>query len=665
MVVSRCRGSAVTIEDTMLTLHPLAGLRSIDIDAAREILGGAGLLSDSTRFVYVGVEEPPKSEALAAEAESRATDRRVRVMLIDLADGESTDIVVSIDSQSIVSSRAVDRAAGQPPLTVAEFGVVDEIVEADEGWQAALAARDLAGGRVIPTPLSAGNFGIEGEDRKRMVRVVAFVELFPGDNPWAHPLEGLCAWVDLISRRVVRLVDAGAVPLPLASGNFHRVEDAGEARTDLRPIEITQPEGASFTIQNGEVRWADWRLRVSFDAREGLVLHRLRIADGAGSERGVVYRASVPEMVVPYADPTPVHFFQNYFDAGEYLYGRTVNSLELGCDCLGEIAYLDATLADELGHPTVVPNAICIHEEDTGTLWKHTEAFLGGAAVRRGRRLVVSSFTTVGNYDYGFFWYFYLDGRIELEAKLNGIVYTAGYSEETTSTSSRVTSELAAPYHQHLFGARLDMMVDGLKNAVDEVEFAPIPLGPSNPHGNAFTTTSIRLLTEGDAARDAAPAVARSWRILSTERTNAIGEPTGYQLLSEGAPTLLAHDTASIAGRAAFARHHVWVTRYDPAERYPAGDFVYQSPAGSGLPQYVADDAGIDGEDIVVWHTFGPAHAPRLEDWPIMPVDHAGFTLRPSGFFDRNPALNAPVPVACEPGHHGHHGHDHSSHGQG
>jgi primary-amine oxidase len=645
----------------MSTLHPLAGLRAADIDAAREILDAVGLLGVSIRFVYVGVEEPTKAEALAAEAENRASDRRVRVMLIDLADGESTDLVVSIDSRSVVSRHAVDRANGQPPLTVAEFGIVDEIVDDDAGWKAALAQRDLAGGRVIPTPLSAGNFGIEGEEHRRMVRVVAFVELFPGDNPWAHPLEGLCAWVDLISRTVVRLVDTGAVPVPMATGNFHRVEDAGQPRTDLRPIEITQPEGASFAIHDGEIAWADWRLRVSFDAREGLVLHRLRIAAEHEADRDVVYRASVPEMVVPYADPTPVHFFQNYFDAGEYLYGRTVNSLELGCDCLGEIAYLDVVIADEVGHPTTVPNAICIHEEDTGTLWKHTDAFLGGSVVRRGRRLVVSSFTTVGNYDYGFFWYFYLDGRIELEVKLNGIVYTASYREATTSTSSRVTAELAAPYHQHLFGARLDMMVDGVNNAVDEVDFARLPLGPANPYGNAFTTTATRLRTEGEAARDSAPAVARTWRILSTERTNAIGEPTGYQLLTEGAPTLLAHDSSSIAGRAAFSRHHVWVTRYDPAERYPAGDFVYQSPAGSGLPQYVAGDAGIDGEDVVVWHTFGPAHAPRLEDWPIMPVDHAGFTLRPSGFFDRNPTLNAPVPSACEPDHHAHH--DHSGHG--
>ena len=54
-------------------------------------------------------------------------------------------------------------------------------------------------------------------------------------------------------------------------------------------------------------------------------------------------------------------------------------------------------------------------------------------------------------------------------------------------------------------------------------------------------------------------------------------------------------------------------------------------------------DRNIDGEDIVVWHTFGLTHFPRPEDWPVMPVDYAGFKLKPVGFFDRNPALNVPA----------------------
>ena len=152
------------------------------------------------------------------------------------------------------------------------------------------------------------------------------------------------------------------------------------------------------------------------------MLRRIRFtdADQGGAERDVIYRASIAEMVVPYGDPSPSRFWQNYFDTGEYVYGRYANSLTLGCDCLGEIRYFDATLADEFGNPRVIPNAICMHEEDYGTLWKHTDIYTGSSEVRRQRRLVISFFTTVGNYDYGFYWYLYLDGTIECEAKLTG-----------------------------------------------------------------------------------------------------------------------------------------------------------------------------------------------------------------------------------------------------
>jgi len=114
---------------------------------------------------------------------------------------------------------------------------------------------------------------------------------------------------------------------------------------------------------------------------------------------------------------------------------------------------------------------------------------------------------------------------------------------------------------------------------------------------------------------------------------------------------LLADPAAPLTARAGFAINHLWVTRYDPDQRWPAGDFVNQHPGGAGLPAFVAGDRDIDGADIVVWHTFGPTHVPRLEDWPVMPVARCGFTLKPTGFFDRNPTLDVPPPSPhCPPG---------------
>ena len=119
-------------------------------------------------------------------------------------------------------------------------------------------------------------------------------------------------------------------------------------------------------------------------------------------------------------------------------------------------------------------NAICLHEEDAGVLWKHTDLFTESAETRRQRRLVISFFVTVGNYDYGFYWYLYLDGTIELEEQVDrGAVHLClpwWRRRRVGSWSTEVAPGLGAPLHQHLFSARPDMTVDGVPNAVDEID---------------------------------------------------------------------------------------------------------------------------------------------------------------------------------------------------
>jgi primary-amine oxidase len=183
------------------------------------------------------------------------------------------------------------------------------------------------------------------------------------------------------------------------------------------------------------------------------------------------------------------------------------------------------------------------------------------------------------------------------------------------------------------------VMVDGLSNAVEELDVTRVPGGAGNVRGNAFTRSATRLTDESDGR---CSALGRTWRIVNTEHTNRLGQLVGFELRPQSQPLLLADERSSIARRAAFATKHLWVTRYDQEQRYPAGDFVNQHPGGAGIPEWTAAKRRIDGADIVVWHTFGVVHYPRPEDWPIMPVDSCGFTLRPVGFFDRNPTLDVP-----------------------
>ncbi|MFI9814301.1 primary-amine oxidase [Saccharothrix variisporea] len=611
-----------------MTTHPLDPLTAAEIAGARAVLVAAGRVGPTTRFPSVLPVEPSKD----AVRQGLPVHRRVRAVLLDTATGAVAEAVVDVTAGVEESYRPLDpEKHGQPAVLFEEYDRSAELVRADPRWQAAMRRRGIEDWSLaFVAPLSPGHFDEPLLRGRRVLRALTFLRDHVDDSPWAHPVEGLLCEVDLVAGEVLAVTDSGDVPVPVEHGNYTGVQP----RTSLKPISITQPEGVSFTVSGSEVGWEGWTFRVGFNAREGLTLHR--IAFGGDP---VVYRASVPEMVVPYGDPEPWRNWISYFDAGEYLLGKNANSLRLGCDCLGVIHYFDAVLADDHGHPMSIPQAICMHEEDYGVLWKHTNILTGASDVRRSRRLVVSSFSTIGNYDYGFFWYFYLDGTIELEAKATGVVFCG--AGEAGPHGELVAPGLVAPVHQHLFCARLDTEVAGPSNTVEEVDFVGVPTGPDNPRGNAFTTTTTVLDRESTAARLADPLRGRTW-LVRGGGVNRLGQRRSYQLVPRPGPVLLAQPEATVAGRAAFASRHLWVTRFHEDERYPAGDHPNQHPGGAGLPAWSAQDRPLVDEDVVLWHVFGPTHLPRPEDWPVMPVDYSGFSFRPVGFNDRNPTLDVP-----------------------
>ncbi|RJN32750.1 primary-amine oxidase [Nesterenkonia natronophila] len=628
--------------------HPLAPLTVAEVERVRGIVSQAGLLNDATRFSYVALREPEKRDVLAWQPGQRLP-REVGLVLTDLSTLTLYDLIVDLDAETIVDQREIDALKeGSAPSFDEDLVDADPIVKADARWVEAVRRRGITDlDKVVIIGLSAGVFGYEDEVGKRMVRALAFRQDYPTDSIWAHPIGGMVAHVDLTERKVLRVVETDITHVPEESGDYLDPQVRGEYRTSMKPISITQPEGVSFTLEDGVLSWEKWQVRLGFNGREGLTLHQLAFND-AGRERPILYRGSIAEMVVNYGDPSPTNAWQNYFDVGEYQFGRLANALELGCDCKGEITYVDAVVVDDFGKPTTLPNAICIHEEDYGILWKHSDDFSGTSEVRRQRRLVISFFVTVGNYDYGFYWYLYLDGKIELECKATGIVFTNAYPGGDYPYSTEIAPGLGAPVHQHLFCARLDMTVDGTANAVDEIDVARLPTSEDNPWGNVFTRDIKRLSEERNAVRDANGSVGRIWRVSSTDATNRLGQPVSYILHPEDSPTLLTAEDSPIRRRAGFAGHHLWVTQYDRDELYPAGRLVNLNPGSGGLPEYTAQNRSVEGEDIVLWHTFGLTHFPRTEDWPIMPVDYAGFTLTPNGFFDRNPTLDVPPEAAAE-----------------
>ncbi len=609
--------------------HPLEPLTADEIVVATT--SAKAKLTDAARFNVVTLDEPPKDDF--------DRPRQARMVIVPGPECSVIEASVNVATGEITSWTEIDgvRAA----LGFEESFTAILALHEDPRFKEALAKRgitDLSKVQVDPWP--TGNFGIAHEDNKRVTRCISYYRENPTDNGYARPIEGLLAWVDLGRGEVLDVVDLGVVPLPEDPGSYYP-EDNEPHRHDLKALEIVQPDGVSYAIDGNLLTWQKWSMRVSMDALEGLVLHQVAYED-----RSILHRASISEMVVPYGDPGPMHGWKNAFDAGEWGLGRMANTLKLGCDCLGEILYLDWVYADEYGNPTKTENAICIHEEDYGILWKHVDLNGGRTEVRRSRRLVVSFISTVGNYEYGFYWYFYMDGTIQLEVKLTGIMSTkaVGPDDAPSPFTPMIAPGLAAPVHQHLFNARLDFDIDGTGNEVYEVNVNPVEEGD---WGNAFAPTATRLSTEQEAQRNTDPTRSRVWKIVNPSKLNAVGQPVGYKLLPGATPTLMGRPGSSIANRAAFATKNLWVTPYAPDEKRAAGDYPNQHAGGDGLPAWTAANRSLVDTDVVVWHTFGVTHVPRPEDWPVMPVEYCGFSLIPVGFFDRNPALDVAPQDHC------------------
>jgi primary-amine oxidase len=473
----------------------------------------------------------------------------------------------------------------------------------------------------------------------------------PEGNPYAHPISGLKIIVDVNSLEVLEIEDHHDYGLPEVAGEYDPRLRGTQQRADLKPLEISQPEGVSFSIDGNELRWQNWSMRLGFNFREGPVIYQVAF-DDHGTRREIAYRMSFAEMVVPYRDPGFDHYRRTAFDIGEWGLGYMTTSLELGCDCLGEIVYLDAVVPDSRGEPLIIDRAICLHEEDNAVLWKHVDSDTG-AEVRRMRRMVVSVHATVANYEYLIYWRFYQDGNIECEVRATGLMVTTPMEKDDDSSpyGTKVDVRTYAPFHQHFLIAKLDLDIDGDENTVIEVDSVIEPINQDNPLGLAMSTQNTIIESESQSARDFKWESQRTWKVINPDKWNRHGSNTAYKLVPGAALPSLMDSSSPIYQRAPVIGHSLWVTAYDDNERWPAGDYPTQSRQDTGITRWIVEDAPLIGTDVVLWYVFGIHHITRIEDWPIMPVDTISFWLKPFGFFDQNPSLDAPSAMPSTGGH--------------
>ena len=623
-----------------LPKHPLDPLTPDEIRRAAAAVRATHDLGAGMMFETISLHEPDKR--VVHDAKPGATfAREAFVCAFDRTNGKVFEARVDLVANRVVDWQHVPGV--RPRILIDDITLVGEVARADPRFRAALAKRGITDiEKVQVDPWSAGNYGLPDEEGRRLSHTFCWYRNDKHDNGYAHPIEGLCAVIDLDRAEVLRVDDYGEADVPMQNRNYAaRYRTA--FRDDVKPLEIVQPAGPSFVVDGNEVRWQKWRFRVGFNAREGLVLHTVGYEDD-GRLRPVLHRAALSEMVVPYGHPGGGHFRKNAFDVGEYGIGVLANSLTLGCDCLGAIRYFDAWLADSKGDPYCIESAVCLHEEDFGILWKHTDLFTGEVDVRRARRLVVSSISTVGNYEYGSFWYFHQDGSIHFEMKATGILNTAGLRPgESPDYGTIVSPGVYAHYHQHIFNMRLDMAVDGESNRVVEVDTVALPVGPDNPHGNAFT---IRETVLGDRAERAAQRRFQCCSLLenrkrrspqrarTAHRLQAAAAQSGADLLRpaiHGGQTSDLHDAAAMGDGLSSRRDFRGRPLSQPERRRRRVAGLDRRRSSAGRYGY---------RDLAL---FRPAPYSTPRGFPGSAGDHGGVCASPRRVLRREPGARCPA----------------------
>ena len=347
-------------------------------------------------------------------------------------------------------------------------------------------------------------------------------------------------------------------------------------------------------------------------------------------------------MSIPYADPRHPFHKKAAFDLGDVGAGVMANNLKLGCDCLGSIHYLDGLLSDSKGEPTSMENVICVHEQDNGIGWKHTNYRTGRAAVVRNRELVVQSIITVSNYEYILAFIFNQAGMIEYEVRATGILSTQPIDEGVEVPWGTVVHPgVLAAHHQHIFSLRVDPMIDGHNNRLVVDEVHPMPRNDFNPHGVGYVLEET--VVQESCGLDLDFDVNRTFVIQNNAVKNPInGKPVAYKIHAPPFQKMVADPDSFHHKRAEFADHNLYVTKYRDGEIYAAGKYTNQSRGGEGVRAWANRRENVQDTDLVVYVQFGLQHITRIEDFPVMPCEVIKVALKPVNFFDRNPAIDVP-----------------------
>lgn len=644
--------------EPLLTPSPWDGLSASEYQRSAKLLQNAH--GETALFTRISLKQPDKARALKWR-EGGVAQRAAEVTF--LAKGKPRLALVDVTNNKIISDKPM--RGGQPMLS--NSGELEPLVMKMMEHPTVLAAlekRGVEAGKGICLPRTIGRFFADKVDVRnhRVVRLDCFYMagtgafgVLPSSNIFARPIEGLAFLYDLTDDKIVELIDTTdgkiAPPHDLPSGEFSH--DKLDTRASLRPVTSARPKGVNYKLRGSRVDWQGWQFRLRFDARQGTVLNRVGHKTDAGL-RPVAYEIAMSEMFVPYHDNDPNWFYRAYFDMGEYGFGNMSTRLQQA-DCPSHAQYFNVTLHEATGAPFEADNRICIFEYDPGhPSWRHDEPLLAGIPgleqhqSRKATELVVRMVATIGNYDYFQDYVFGQDGRLRIRLISTGLDATkavlAASLDSPTAAEDTKTGTLIAPHrlgvnHDHFFSYRIDFDIDGTENDFSRLRLVAPKQNRAAPRQGLWRLSSQKVRDEKMAQTDMNAERPAVLLFSSPERKNAMGYPTGYQLMMPNIKPLVSPLDETFK-RAYWVQKNLWVTRYKRDEIFASGLPVNQSAPWLGLPEFIADNENLEGQDIVAWATMGFHHVPMAEDWPVMPSKVDEIVLKPRNFFDRNPAID-------------------------
>lgn len=649
--------TGLLLMNSVANAHPLDGLTADEYKRINQIMRDSGSANDSTLYPLIELHEPAKADVRRWKP-GMSLDRKAMVQYT--TDQGFSEALVNISTGKIEDTQTIPNS-GQPVVLFAEFMGALEGALGHPDMVVGLAKRGLKPDGVFCLPLTAGNFFTDEFKDSRLMKVPCYQNP-TGSNFYAKPIEGLFALYDIGDRKVVKVIDTGAVPLPQDAWGYTEGEVAKRMplRPKTNPARLVQTGKPNYTLDGSQVTWDIWRFNFRVDKRPGLVISNLDVND-QGTWRSVIYQAHLSEVFVPYMDPTEGWYWRTYMDSGEYGFGLFLTPLRAGVDCPSYATFLPAVIADDEGNPLEIPDAICIFERDIGDpAWRHFEIFAQTpeqfvpAEGRPETELVVRTASEVGNYDYLIDYRLKQDGQIFIKVGASGLDAVKGAAAtsmddptaaEETQYGTLIAPNLVAANHDHYFNFRIDFDIDQPINHIGAMKIVPAEAPADSPRRSLWKVQMDMPDSELDARYTFSAFDPKHFHIANPKRKGYLGHEPGW-MIHHGSvaygPYDFKHDPPF--KRNAYIEYSLWNTVYDPAQRYAGGKYAMQSDGSDTLAEWVKADRPLMGQDVVTWFSAGFHHVPRMEDWPVMSTEWKTVHIMPYNFFAHNPALTIRTP---------------------